>query len=497
MTAPRPSLPAARRRALAAISVALLAFAGAVCWGRWQLERQWRAQLLEHDAVALQILAQREITQAAAQDPEFDLAAPTSQYAVLLGMADLTNIIAARVFDSAGAFVAGIPAEVKEATLSEATLTQLGRLTPLTRYRPAAPVHELFLYLPDPTKPRPVRLTCPDAPRTELFLELANLEAPGADRLTWVEVYIPLYRAGEDRLLGVAQFMLEGSTLEREFATLRRRLNRQAALLLGTGFALIGGGLGWAFGRLERVNRQLAARSADLQRANQALADAARSAAVGAVAAHLIHSLKNPVAGLHSFVTARQDNVSSEESAEWREALAATRRMQHLIHEVIEVLQERENAPTYAVNLAELGEALADQCRALATCRDVRLVTRLETSGEMDNHTAGLLRLILANLIQNALEASPPGRSVTLLLRRAAAGFEAEVRDEGPGLPETVQDRLFEPVRSTKEGGSGIGLAIAYQLAHHLGATLQLVSTSPAGTTFRVTLPHHRWMPQG
>ncbi len=472
MTAPRPSLPAARRRALAAISVALLAFAGAVCWGRWQLERQWRAQLLEHDAVALQILAQREITQAAAQDPEFDLAAPTSQYAVLLGMADLTNIIAARVFDSAGAFVAGIPAEVKEATLSEATLTQLGRLTPLTRYRPAAPVHELFLYLPDPTQPRPVRLT-------------------------WVEVYIPLYRAGEDRLLGVAQFMLEGSTLEREFATLRRRLNRQAALLLGTGFALIGGGLGWAFGRLERVNRQLAARSADLQRANQALADAARSAAVGAVAAHLIHSLKNPVAGLHSFVTARQDNVSSEESAEWREALAATRRMQHLIHEVIEVLQERENAPTYAVNLAELGEALADQCRALATCRDVRLVTRLETSGEMDNHTAGLLRLILANLIQNALEASPPGRSVTLLLRRAAAGFEAEVRDEGPGLPETVQDRLFEPVRSTKEGGSGIGLAIAYQLAHHLGATLQLVSTSPAGTTFRVTLPHHRWMPQG
>lgn len=459
-------------RAIGAIVLAVAAFGLAVLWGRLQLGMQMRTQILERDAVILQALARREAAELAARDPAFDPAEPASQYAVLLGMADLTNIIAARLFDATGHFVAGVPVAVKEAALSEATLAQLQTLAPLTRFRP-------------------------DVPRTELFLQLPNLEAPGADRLTWVEVYIPFPAPDGRTLVGVGQFMLEGYTLEREFVRLDRRLNRQAAGFFGLGAVLISLGLGWAFHRLNQTNRLLAARSADLQRANQALAEAARSAALGAVTAHLVHSLKNPVAGLQSFVVARQDTAAPAESAEWREALAATRRMQALIQDVVQVLRDQEAAPSFNLSLPELAEAVAASLRGLAAARGVTLLTRCSGEVSLDNHVAGLLRLILVNLVQNALEATPAGGLVELSLHAEAEAVRAEVRDEGTGIPESVRARLFEPVRSTKEGGSGIGLAIARQLARYLGAELTLVSTSARGSLFRVHLPRAAGAPGG
>lgn len=456
-----PSRPV---RAVGAVVLAVAAFGAAVLWGRLQLGAQMRAQILDRDAVILQALARRETAELAARDPAFDLNDPASQYAVLLGMADLTNIIAARLFDAAGRFVAGVPLEVKEAGLSEATLARLQTLAPLTRFRP-------------------------DAPRAELFLHLPDLKAPGADRLAWVEVYVPFADPDRPALVGVGQFLLEGYTLQREFARLDRRLNRQAAALFALGALLISLTLGWAFHRLNQTNRLLAARSADLQRANQALAEAARSAALGAVTAHLIHSLKNPVAGLQSFVVARHEAAAPAESAEWREALAATRRMQTLIQEVVQVLREPETGSAFALSLPELAEAVAASLRRPAQARGVVLHTHCSGETALDNHLAGLLRLILLNLVQNAIEATPAGGRVELSLHADATAIRAEVRDEGPGIPEPIRARLFEPVRSTKEGGSGIGLAISRQLARHLGAELTLVSTSARGSHFRVYLP--------
>ncbi len=63
------------------------------------------------------------------------------------------------------------------------------------------------------------------------------------------------------------------------------------------------------------------------------------------------------------------------------------------------------------------------------------------------------------------------------------------VRDHGPGLPEHVRARLFNPCQSTRQGGSGIGLAISKQLANSLSAELELESSSPSGTVFVLTVP--------
>ncbi len=64
-----------------------------------------------------------------------------------------------------------------------------------------------------------------------------------------------------------------------------------------------------------------------------------------------------------------------------------------------------------------------------------------------------------------------------------------EVQDEGTGVPPGIAARLFTPCSSTKQGGSGIGLAISHQLARHLGAELDLKQSSPQGCIFRLVLP--------
>ena len=121
----------------------------------------------------------------------------------------------------------------------------------------------------------------------------------------------------------------------------------------------------------------------------------------------------------------------------------------------------------------------------------MEFIYRATACGVFPNRVANLVALILVNLVQNAVEATPRGMSVHLLFRRDADSIVAEVREEGPGFPETRP--VFAPCQSTKEGGSGIGLAISKQLANHLGAGLELRESSPQGSVFILTLGTAIW----
>ncbi len=105
------------------------------------------------------------------------------------------------------------------------------------------------------------------------------------------------------------------------------------------------------------------------------------------------------------------------------------------------------------------------------------------------------LHRILGNLIRNAAQAMQdhPRRDKTLIVRavRAEGRCEIEVVDHGPGVRESLRERLFEPFVSAapEAGGTGLGLAIARELTRSMGGELQLTRTGAEGTTFRITLP--------
>jgi two-component system, NtrC family, sensor histidine kinase HydH len=106
------------------------------------------------------------------------------------------------------------------------------------------------------------------------------------------------------------------------------------------------------------------------------------------------------------------------------------------------------------------------------------------------------LRQVLLNLLQNARDAVEQGGSVlveTAVSARGADGrswVEVHVRDTGPGIPQQVLQRLFEPFVSTKRRGTGLGLAICQRIVSSAGGRILVHTEELRGTTFTVLLPH-------
>jgi len=306
-----------------------------------------------------------------------------------------------------------------------------------------------------------------------------------------VQILMPLNRRNEAREVGIAEFWVDGQEVKVEFDRLDSNLLRQAGLAFGTGALFILVGLGWAFRRLERSNRLLRKRTSELARANTDLAMAAKTSAIGAVTSHLIHGLKNPLAGLESLVgPSGEGDSNAGETTELQEVASAARRMRGMIDEVVAILSEEKSGTRYELSVPEVLTLVAHRVVARAESRGVSFVHRGGEKGSLSNREANLVGLILVNLIENAIDVSVSGQKVTLEALVYEREIEFLVEDQGPGLSEVVKANLFQPVRSTKEGGSGIGLALSHQLAVSLGGSLKLEENPDCrGARFRLAIP--------
>jgi PAS domain S-box-containing protein len=99
------------------------------------------------------------------------------------------------------------------------------------------------------------------------------------------------------------------------------------------------------------------------------------------------------------------------------------------------------------------------------------------------------LQQMLLNLVLNAVEAMPRGGQLTLTTSAVRSWTELRVRDSGPGIPEDMRERMFEPFVTSKEHGSGLGLYICRGIATRHQARIELESTGSSGTTFVVRFP--------
>jgi signal transduction histidine kinase len=378
----------------------------------------------------------------------------------------LRGVLGIRFFTPSGEFSDAFPASIQPQPLETEPLRAIQSLKHHSRYRAETPLSEVFIYLPAFSTGR-------------------------VDRVPIVEVTVPLHRREGTNLAGAAQFLVEGQTVVREFRALDRHLAGLAGQTLLIAGVLLAVMLWLTFSQVERLNRELTERNQRLIRANEELAAAARTSALGAVSAHLMHGLKNPLASLSQFVRNHGDAPPESGEHDWEDAIRASRRMQALVEQTLEVLADAQGQPLYELTTRELAESVRAHLAHTANQRHVRLSVDVTVARPLSSRVANLLQLILSNLVENALQATPPGKTVRLSLRHQADSLEFTVADEGPGFPPHLRERLFLPCKSTREGGSGIGLTLCKQLADHLGASLELVEPEGGGCVFTLRLPLH------
>ena len=179
-------------------------------------------------------------------------------------------------------------------------------------------------------------------------------------------------------------------------------------------------------------------------------------------------------------------------------------------HEARGMLDEAQRAATRATTLTRqlltFAKGGAPLRRRTSIVRVLRDAANLATSGtnvrclfdlpegELDAMgDEGQLAQVFQNLVRNAVDAMPGGGVVRVHLSRQVAGEGGEicikVTDHGPGIPPELLDKIFLPFFTTKERGSGLGLAVAYSIIQHHGGRIEASSALNAGTTFRVILP--------
>jgi signal transduction histidine kinase len=99
------------------------------------------------------------------------------------------------------------------------------------------------------------------------------------------------------------------------------------------------------------------------------------------------------------------------------------------------------------------------------------------------------IQQVFINMILNAADAMPDGGSLNVTVRSLEDGVEVLFQDHGMGIPEDKQSNIFEPFFSTKDGGTGLGLTVSYNIVTAHGGVLELLPERGPGACFRIFLP--------
>ena len=99
------------------------------------------------------------------------------------------------------------------------------------------------------------------------------------------------------------------------------------------------------------------------------------------------------------------------------------------------------------------------------------------------------MKQVLLNLVLNAMQAMPQGGEVMVDAAEENGRLRIRVKDQGPGIPATDIDSIYDPFFTTKDTGTGLGLPVAYQIVQQHGGELMLEENGPGGACFAIRLP--------
>jgi signal transduction histidine kinase len=232
-----------------------------------------------------------------------------------------------------------------------------------------------------------------------------------------------------------------------------------------------------------------------LHQHRDALRRAEHFATLGRLAAGLSHEIRNPLGALFLHIDLLEEEFrepSPESPTVMRQTFGEIRTALTRLDELVQDYLSLVRVGTIELGVQDVGAAVQAWAAEMQGRAEQQGVTvELEghtTVGPLAFHPSTLRRAVL-NVVQNAIEAMPEGGTLRLECVRTATEVHLRIRDSGIGMSAELVPRIFEPLYTTKPGGTGLGLYIVREIlvAHGGGVTVE--SVEGQGTTFVLMFP--------
>ncbi len=211
----------------------------------------------------------------------------------------------------------------------------------------------------------------------------------------------------------------------------------------------------------------------------------------------LTHEVKSPLSAIRGAAELLHEPMPDADRARFVANIAReTQRIQELVDRMMELtaLESRRSLDVTApVALRALVDELATSARASGAARGLHIEVQPGDDALVEGD-AFLLRRAIANLLDNALEFSPQGGTVSIAIRRQRRSAQVSVRDHGPGIPDYAEDKVFEKFYSlarpqSKKKSTGLGLAFVKEIAELHDGRATLTNAPDGGAVATLSLP--------
>jgi PAS domain S-box-containing protein len=244
----------------------------------------------------------------------------------------------------------------------------------------------------------------------------------------------------------------------------------------------------------DHLEELVSKRTAQIQELERQQAQMEKLAAAGRLAARIAHEINNPLAGIkNSFLLIKGAIPDNHPYFAYVARIEKEiNRIAGIVRHMFDLYRPEQTLPQ-EFSIRETIEDISILLQPL--CQEHQLTLEVETQQAPNKICLpeNLLRQILYNLIINAVQASPPGKTVRITAVTDPKELTLTVIDQGEGILEEVRSKIYEPFFTTKNnsgsGGLGLGLSVSKGLVESMKGKLEFETQLRQGTTFRVVLP--------